>query len=263
MSDHVCWAYDSEAERLDGLISWLDDGWWLRQRLFYTADRSLGELLADLSELGDVERLIDSGALVVTPSSELYDVLTPIDPGQQLAVYAAAVEAARADGYAGLRVVADITPLVADPERRAAHARWEHVADRWMAAGNPLAPMCAYDSRVVVGSDIDDICAVHPLANRPGTDVPFHIFGAGEAIALDGEVDAFATPALERLLANAVGGDGTPVDLSAVDFVDHHGVTALARHARDTGARITGAPSYVKRLWHVLDLEREYQVPCP
>lgn len=263
VSDHVCWAYESEEERLEGALAWLDDGWWLGQRLFYTADKPADALKADLAALGDVEELIATGALIVVPSRELYDMSAPIDGDRQLAVYAAAVDEACAAGYQGIRVVADITPLVADPARRAAHARWEHQADRWIAAGNPAAPMCAYDRVVIEGADVDDICALHPLANRNGVHVPFHLFGQDDGLALDGEVDGFAAAALERLLKTAVVADGAPVDLSEVEFVDHHGVLALARHARETGAPLTGAPPYVKRLWEALQVERAYGVPCP
>ena len=263
LSDHVCWAYGSEEERLEVVFEWLDDGWWLGQRMVYTAGKPLDELIADLEPFGDVEALIAGGELVVAPTEALYDLSKPIDTDAQLAFYAAAVEQANADGFNGVRVAADITPLVTDPARRASHARWEHVADRWMAAGNRLAPMCSYDRRVVSGADIDDICAVHPLVNDDAGRVPFHVFAAGDTIALDGEVDAFGAPQLERILENAVAPDPVMVDLNHVHFVDHHAILALARHARDTGAALAGVPAYMRKLWSVLEVERRFGVACP
>lgn len=263
VSDHVCWAYGSEEERLDVTVSWLDEGWWLGQRMVYSADKPLDALLEDLAELGDVEELVETGQLLVAPTRSLYDLSAPIDPEFQLATYVAVNDAAVEAGFEGLRVVADITTLIEDPVRRAAHARWEHFADRWMAAGNRTAGLCSYDRRVVSGAGVDDICALHPLANDDPDTIPFRVFAAGDTVALDGEVDAFTAPRLERILATAVAPEALMVDISELDFVDHHGLLALARHARDTGAPLTGAPDYVRKLWDVLELERKYGVACP
>jgi hypothetical protein len=72
----------------------------------------------------------------------VYDVSPPIDATTQLAVYSAAVGDAIADGFAGIRVAADITPLVADPARRDAHLIWEQLADRYMTE-QPSRPVPA------------------------------------------------------------------------------------------------------------------------
>ena len=260
--DHVCWAYESDDELREVALEWLDDGWWLSQRMVYTADKPRAELMADIAPIGDVEDMIATGQLIVAPTSELYDVSTPLDAQRQLAVYAAAVDDARAAGFDGMRVVADITSLITDPSRRPAHVRWEHAADRWMSQGNPLAALCAYDRRIVDGPDVHDICAVHPLVNHNGVNVPFHLYGAGETLALDGEVDAFGAQRLERLLAAAVPADGALVDLGEIDFIDHNAALALARHARDTGSAIAGAPSHLRRVWDVLEIESRYGVAC-
>lgn len=262
-SEHLCWGYESEEDRLEAAVEWLDEGWWLGQRMAYVADKPVDDLLTDLAALGDAEELVGTGQLLAVPTEALYDLSAPIDAERQLAVYVATAEQAIADGFNGLRVVADITTLIEDPARRAAHARWEHVADRWVASGGRIAGMCSFDRRVVDGPAIDDICALHPLANDDPERVPFRVFAAGDTVALDGEIDGFGAERLERILATAVAPDPLIVDLAELDFVDHHGIFVLARHLRTTGARLAGVPAYVRELWRELEIERKYGVACP
>jgi anti-anti-sigma regulatory factor len=192
-----------------------------------------------------------TGALVVLTTGDLYDLSTPIDAQRQLAVYSGAVDRARRDGFAGLRVAADITVLVEDPARRAAHIHWEQVADRYISQ-HPLAPLCLYDSRRV--SDIDAVVDGHPLQGPDAA--PFSLYAAQpHGAALTGEIDVAGYSALDELLAAHPASDRV-IDLSGLRFIDGHASWLLQRHLIDRRAAgqpivLSNAPRLVRQVWSV------------
>ncbi|HEU4658102.1 MAG TPA: MEDS domain-containing protein [Capillimicrobium sp.] len=255
VSDHVCWSYDDESALRAAAVTFLREGAELGLRLAYVADRPADALLADLAPLPDRDVLVERGALLVLPLGDRYDVGRPIDAEEQASRYEDALHQAWADGFAGLRIVADGTALARDPARRAALARWEQLADERVAAGRPISALCAYDRRVLGDGAIDDVLCVHPLVHRDGEQPPFRLFADGAGIALHGEVDVFAAAGLERVLAASTVG-GAALDVSRLRFIDHHGVIALARHAASVAeARaaltIRGASRALRHAWDV------------
>ena len=249
LSDHAAWGYASGAERAEMASRWLTDGLRIGQRTLYVADASRDDLVVELASVPGAADAIAGGALVVVPSAELYDLSAPIDAAAQLAQYAGAVDQAVADGYRGLRVAADITPLVLDPGRRAAHLYWEQLADRYMVE-RPLAPLCMYDTRRIEG--IDAIVCAHPVQ---GPEAPvFALYGhAPRSVVLEGEVDAFAADVLGEILGCLPETDEV-VDLSPLSFIDGRAAwmlheALLERRAAGSTTVLVGASAAVRRVW--------------
>ena len=170
-NDHACLAYSTRSERDAAAAAWLLEGARLEQRLLVvTADEDAGAgLLAALAEAagaGPIPQVVNVGI------DDVYDLSGPIDAESQLARYSDEVARAVAEGFNGLRVFCDITALIVEPARRAGHASCvEHVADVCTAQGNPLAPLCAYDTGVLwrrrsIGNGI----ASTPTWDRHGRD---------------------------------------------------------------------------------------------
>lgn len=203
--------------------------------------------------------------------SQLYDLSAPIDPEAQLAKYAAEVARALAEGCNGVRVFCDITALIADPARRASHAYWEHFADGWMAEGNPLAALCAYDVGVL-GDEPEAVMVLHPLRHGPGvTSTPFGLFHEASMTVLDGEVDAFGARALADALAALPEGP-VSLDVGALSYLCARGAAALADAAKPAAAgqprlRLVGARPIVQRIWQILGFDEqllvERAIPAP
>jgi anti-anti-sigma regulatory factor len=262
-SDHACWGYQTDAERRAVTIDWLADGLDRHQRLVYVADRSADELTDDLAGLEGRDALLAGGTLEVHPTTLLYDLSRPIDVDWQLATYAATVDRAVADGYVGLRVVADITALVADRGRHAAHRRWEHAADRYMAR-HPLAPLCTFDA--TVAPDIETIVCLHPL-RRPGDALAaFSLWASDDVVVLEGEADGLSADVLADVL-DAIGAvDEVTIDVSMLRFVDGRAAFVLrnaVRAMRDRGqaAVLAGASATLRALWRVLGFDEELLTP--
>ncbi|SNS58581.1 Anti-anti-sigma regulatory factor (antagonist of anti-sigma factor) [Asanoa hainanensis] len=204
---HVCWAYADRAEFV------------AVARRFFAEGRAAGGAL----------RLVGGGL----PDIDGIRCSSFPDPAAELSTWAAATEAALADGYTGLWVVGDATPL-ASP----AFAAYEHQIDRFIAR-HPLFGLCAYDRRVVDPAALADLACLHPTHNVPG--VPFRLHaeeGTGH-LAISGELDSTGTAALARALdraAPAVVDGELVVEAGSLDFVDHRSLLQLASYARDRGA---------------------------
>ena len=256
--DHACWAFDDRDAFIREGVRYLDDGRRLDQRLLYVGDRDPAGLLEDLAALADRDALIEAGWLSIVPLEEVEDVGAPADPEQRRQTYDALVEAALAEGYQGLRVLAEVTRLLADPAGAAAHASWEAMADRYME-DRPMSALCAYDRRIVAEQDLADVACVHPLVHSPEHLSPFRLYAAGGGLALEGEVDYFSAPALARAMRAGVTEPGeTALDLGGLRFIDVAGVRALEGERRALGEQgrevvLRSAPPALRRLSRLLD----------
>jgi anti-anti-sigma regulatory factor len=208
-------------------------------------------LTQELADVPGRDEAIGRGALVVAEAHNIYDFSTPADAATQLRVYSAAVEQAIADGFAGIRVAADITPLVDDPGCRRAHLHWEQVADRYMTE-QPLAPLCLCDRRCV--DDVPAVAHLHPLS---GPEVPpFSLYAAApNRSALVGEVDALTADPFAEVLLTLPDRDDA-IEISGLRFLDAHGAWVLQdalerRRATGRPLSVLGAPPPVRRIWAV------------
>ncbi|MDG4826254.1 MEDS domain-containing protein [Asanoa sp. WMMD1127] len=218
---HLGWAYADRAGFLAAAAEFLAEGRAAGERLWLVGD--------DLPAVDGV---------VPMPIHELYPPGTVVDPAGQVETYAAATEAALADGYAGLRVVADATPLVRTAAQLEAFASYEHQVDRYMA-DHPFSAMCGYDRRLLDRAAVADLACMHARHNV--VEVAFRLHGAPGTgdVALSGELDvtgsAILARALDRAAPPVVDGE-LVVDASSLDFVDHRSLLQLAGYARDRGA---------------------------
>jgi anti-anti-sigma regulatory factor len=256
---HGCWTYADDHEFRAGAHAFLNDGVELGQALMYVGAGTIAKLRSDLDDLPEVDRLLGEGRLRIMPIENVYAVGEPLDPTEQLTMFSTATSMALVDGYTGLRVVADVTSLVLDAELWPAHLHWESVADRY-AAKNPLAGLCCYDRRALPDEILADLCCVHRTSNGPPSVAPFRLFAGREGLSLAGEVDAFSADDLRRLLAAVTPASGDLVlELDELEFVDHHGLTAIADHARALareGRKLDyrGAPPSFDRLAGLLEI---------
>jgi anti-anti-sigma factor len=251
---HVLWTYEDEQSFRAVASEFLNEGPQFGQRLLFVAsgdEDALRERLSGLPGLEDLER---RGALVLRSAEEMCE---SADPEDQLAGFAGLVDDALAAGYTGLRVVTDMTETLRDPAAWDAFARREAVADRYMA-NNPMSALCCLDRGAVPEALVGDLARLHPCTNFAEDTSSFRIFAADGTIVLDGEVDAFGRDAFTRLLEHTIPDDEeSTLDLSAVGFIDHSGVLALANRADEVTARggslrIAGAPHLVTRMCDLL-----------
>lgn len=257
LSDHACCVYRSDDE-LDEYheiaVDFLHDGLGLGQRLMVVSERRIDAVVADLAVLGHPEERHRRGELLVVPLSQLHSGGGAVDARAQVAAHAARLEQALLAGYQGLRMVGDLTWLAADPSWRDAHVRFEQLVDRYMV-DHPIAALCAYDERVVGRETARSVACVHPL--RRDSDATFSLCATAEGVALEGEVDAFQAPLLERALATLPSSGTLVIDTQRATFIDAAAAAVIAEHAsrRDASGgevRVQHAQPLLRRLWHLL-----------
>ena len=242
---HVCLAYDDPAGFRAQAQGFLAEGLAAGERLWYIAPKPPESL---------------PGPVRFVAVTDAYPTGAVIDPEAQIGEYAAATAEALAGGYTGLRVVADVTPLVSTPAQLATFTRYEHLADR-LICDSAFAAMCAYDRRLLGDDAIAQLAAMHARTNA---DVPFRLTACPPATgtaALSGELDLSAADLLAGALERAglaTGRAEVALDASGLRFTDHRSLVQLDDYAgrHDVTMVLRRAPAAVSRLAGLLDLPR-------
>lgn len=227
---HACWGFsDHDGDFRDAAVAFLAEGVELGQRLVFVGGADAEAVLRDLEP---TRSMIDSGALGVLPFEAIYPGGRRMSSGAQWAAYVGATDQAVADGFTGLRVLAEVTSLATDGAGTLDdHAAWETYADRRMAHV-PLTALCCFDRSVVDEATLGRIAAAHPVIDhRLRPHVPFTLYAEVDALHLAGEVDATSARTLESLLRAGDDASGDLVlDLGRLEFIEHVGVMTIARH---------------------------------
>jgi anti-anti-sigma regulatory factor len=212
--------------------------------------------------LPGAESLLARGALQLLPRSSSYEASAErFVPADQLAFYDAATRQARADGYHGLCVVAEVTEMAADPHRRADLVEWEHMADRFIADGSGMSAMCLYEGDRLPEETVTELATVHPW-NHTSEEPPFVVWFDGERLRLAGCVDTFHADRLGAVLQTTpVEGAEVVLDLADLEFVDAAGTRVIARwaqgmRARGVAVRLARAPRFFVRVWRLLGFDQ-------
>ena len=169
------------------------------------------------------------------------------------------VDEALADGYRGIRVLADNTTLVGDSDEDLTRwMRWEHVTDRFQSL-RPVLGVCFFDTQRIPAERLAELAGAHPVTTAPAHTPPFRWFYDGDVAHLTGEVDSFSIDRLRRVLASAPAGGELNVDLARTRFVDHHALLALAELAGpQRSVRVHNAPPYLPTVRDILALPSEH-----
>jgi anti-anti-sigma regulatory factor len=255
-TDHLCWIHsDTDADFDAAARAFLAGGLARGERLLCVGDRAIAAVRGDRPPLDGVDDLIAAGTL------ELLDITAAagaFDADAQFAVFDAATRRALADGYTGLRVLAELTALATDPAHRPELVRWERLADDYVVHGPGMTAMCAYDADLPPEA-LTDVASVHPLIHGPSGIPPFRVFVDDDRIVLAGSVDTFDADRLAQVLAGSPATGRAVVDLDLLEFVDAAGCRVIARWAGDLRARgvpveVRGASRMFRRIWHILAL---------
>jgi hypothetical protein len=184
--DHMGWVFAGVSEFAALAAPYLTEGAALGERLMYVAEDPDPQDLVQLADVVD-----DPGALRIASVAEVYGSRGFVDPPRQLATFLGEVADAKAAGYTGLRVAADNTSLVSDEDRVKAWIQWEIIADH-AAAEQPFTALCAFSKDKIGTGTLRQLATVHPLSSASGPVPPFRLFSSGQAMHVEGRVDAYA-----------------------------------------------------------------------
>ncbi|MGY1701443.1 MEDS domain-containing protein [Geodermatophilus sp. SYSU D00766] len=257
--DHVCRSFADDADLARAVVPYLDEGRRRDEQLLVVGS-SRSAALAAVAGLPHRDELIAAGRLEVLGTGDTYAAGGGLVPEDQVERYRSAVRAALDRGRTGLRVAADVTPLLrAGPGgRRLLHA-YERLADGLMAT-EPMTALCLYDAALGVEA-LGPVALLHPVQHLGDREPLAHLSGRGPRLALSGEVDLTEAAAVRTVLVD-VAGDVPGVlelDLSDLAFLDVAGARALTLAGRDLAGRgialrLTGARRHLRRPLELFDL---------
>jgi anti-anti-sigma regulatory factor len=254
--DHVAW-YGEGSEDLYALASVaLADGARRGEKLMLVAEDPDPQRLA---AIGDVERLLASGQLELHTTDTVYGSSCTFSPARQLETFEGVLADALSDGYTGMRVVADNTPLAsADEEGFRRWLCWEHVADQFQSTFS-VTGVCYFERDALSHERKADLASLHPVRRTNGVETPFCLFADGDAVSATGTLDLFSADRFRRLLEAAPEDRPLVVDLSRAEFVDHRALLLLSAAAsRTRPVHVRGTPPLIRELASVLDLAAPY-----
>ncbi len=203
---------------------------------------------AVLDALPGRDALVSDGRLRVLRTADAYP---HHDPVRLLAAFDDVLRGALADGWTGIRVVAENTSMVrgGDDAYRDWLA-WEHVTAQWQAR-NPVVGVCWFDVTALDDDRIAELASVHAEHHGARARVPFRLLTTGDGVArLVGDVDAGDVARLVGLLAVVPHRGDLVVDVSGVEYL-HHTVFAALEGTTIPADRVRlAAPRAVlRRVW--------------
>jgi anti-anti-sigma factor len=260
--DHACCAFCT-AEDQRGLVrrfavDALDRG----MRLLYLADGSTeASVLGALAAGGvDVGARRAGGQLAMERAAERYLAEGGFEPERQIERLADAAADARADGFRGLAVTAEMSWALTsgtDPESLVAYER----AVTRVFGGGEVTALCQYDALAFPEELHRRVAGLHPLAISTGPAGTVATRGAAtigeladvEGLQLAGEIDAFSAPYVRaRIGEHLAAGEDVVLDLAELTFADVGASRTFVELAEelDPGLRVVleGSPPVVRRV---------------
>lgn len=225
--DHTMWFGDGSVDLYAMASDAFADGVRRNEKLVFVASAPDASRLHDIG----VERLLDDGQLEVLDLHDVYGAGTDFSASTQLATFQHVLADALADGYSGIRVVADNTALAqGDDASFQRWLAWERLTDHFQA-GSMVTGVCFFDRNALSAERLGDLAALHPVREEGHVKPSFSLFTDRDAVLLAGSLGADATDQLRRLLSTVDFSLTPALDLSAAHPVDDSALLVLAGFA--------------------------------
>jgi anti-anti-sigma factor len=180
----------------------------------------------------------------------------PLVPDRIFEAFREQVAAARAEGFGGLRIIADMDWLLPSSPSVEDLVEFELLLDR-VVADLGATVVCAYRSSSFPQDTQSAAVSVHPICT--GTASPqFSMVAAGSGWALSGEIDIGVAQCFRAAITAVCRESTCVIDVGGVEFIDVSSLAMLAEACRSAGmpVRLAGVPRNVRRLWEAGDFER-------
>jgi hypothetical protein len=229
VGDHVCWPYQGPPDLLDSTMPYLAEGFDRRELVVLVTDAATQRrfINAGLGSFGSARQLV-----VLAPEDAPGSSATIDGIDELLQMTRDAVRS----GWAGVRMLADVTSRIADDGNVGDYLHWEHRADH-VRFDVPYTTMCAYDETRLESDAVGHLACLHPVVRDARA--PFRLVASRSAdAALAGALDASSVERL-RMALDRIGLPADAVlDAHEVDFVHHRVLLALDDRAATSGGRL-------------------------
>jgi hypothetical protein len=164
VGDHVCLVRKTKAEQLSAAISFTQLGLDRQQKCLYIArENPVRTILEEMIKAGiDVRLAVTSGALRIITEKQAYLKSGDFEPDTMIDFLRQQTGLARKEGFAALRVIGEMTWVLADGQSFDRLLDYEAKLANFFFE-NPCVAACQYCRERFPDSMIVDMIRVHPL----------------------------------------------------------------------------------------------------
>jgi anti-anti-sigma regulatory factor len=257
VGDHICWLVDDDRLRMREIAGFVRAGLRDHHRVVYCGDCPEA-VLACIDELGiDTEAALAGGQLQAITAEASYLAGGVFEPDTVLRGWPALARSARADGYAGIRVLGDMSWAARNVPGRE-HLCWYEAQINRIVLDNDAIGVCAYDRRSLDPLELRRLAWQHPgtvAAGMPYDErLALRIRRTRDpaGLRLSGEADLAGRNALRIVVENVFadcGADDVTIDVSGLRFADRAAARILVLAGCGPGrAHLTGCSPALLRL---------------
>lgn len=162
--DHLCLIYESPEEQFAAIVPFVRLGLERGEKCVYVADdNTSAEVLEQMKRGGvDTVRALETGALSVITKKEAYLKQGYFDPDWMIQFLKEATDAAKAEGYTGLRVTGEMTWVLGGDPGSERLMEYEAKLNYFFPENDALA-ICQYNIGRFSTQIIMDVIRTHPL----------------------------------------------------------------------------------------------------
>jgi anti-anti-sigma factor len=228
--DHLCAFHGTRDEQSLLATAFIRAALGAGDRVLHVASRRSPEATATLFERSGLGVSVANGQLTVVDFAQIYGAPGELDVHTVLSRYEREAGRARAHGYPGLRIAAEMGDFVGALGSVEAVERWERTLTKGFAEAGILG-LCQYDRQLVASDAQAAIAAAHPAVAIDDGTSPITLFTATDTasgLAVAGEIDVSTAPAFARALrARTAVSPHVHVDLGELGFVDVAGLRTV------------------------------------
>jgi anti-anti-sigma regulatory factor len=240
LGDHVCLPFGSDDERFAAFATFAAAGIAGQfKMLMLTAVESVESLHRRLAErVAAFREASTAGQIQVVASQDRYLVGGRFEPDRLIDGFAQEMDAAEAEGYAGLWVNADMAWALEAADGRGPLVDYEADANILFAAGR-MAAVCQYDRRLFDAATVAGVCSAHPIVDG-GATLRFVPVEDPPGLLLSGELDGTNQRVLASVLAPLSRVQAAlTIDATGVVYAGVSGAAMLIRLAHLRAGRVT------------------------
>lgn len=240
---HVCWVVDDSEDYASTALSLLSGATRVGQCPVLFAPAGSGAALGPLEP---------PAVLADDPATDLPGG-DHLDPAAMVSVFREHTERARARGYRGVRLVADMDWLHSTSADAASIAAYEAHVEH-VAAELEATIICAYRRSSFPAAAIESAVTLHSQSRGHDHEPRFRLMsdGPGEW-RLCGEVDVSVSRMFKAAFTSAVTPGNCAVDLHGLRFIDISGMRAIMAAAADAEGpvRLRNPCRFFLRYWEL------------
>jgi anti-anti-sigma regulatory factor len=238
LGDHATFTFTSAGQQAHVIGPFLCDGLDAREKVIYIS-RARPWQLPGLHRRPDTDQYVGSGQLRVIPQESACLRWGRFDPDRMRTVISDEIAMNGEQGYRAVRVTADLSWVLNDPDGLPRILECEAGFDEAIECGAAIMAICQLDRNRCSADQLAVLTGAHPIrvtANPEYDDGVLRILRRHEpdGLRLIGELDAARhEPFLAALTPLTETNTDTHLDFAHVRFLDLGALTLLVRHAME------------------------------